>query len=173
MLAAGAGLVTLGSSTPAWVAEESARAVGGVDVAEVAEVSGLEIRPELLIVGLALLLLAVPIGATSGVRHRVIGFVVAGIGLAGVVLAAAGIYAATTIAGQLRPAAWWTVIGCVAGFMSGVLALRQPARAALLPTRFDLNTPDIGSESAAPNGSRTPNAEPAPVDEWHLAADDD
>ncbi len=166
-------MLTLGSSTPAWVAEESARAVGGVDVADVAEVSGLEIRPELLIVGLALLILAVPIGATSGAWRRGIGFVVMGIGLAGVLLAVSGIYAANTIDGQLRPAAWWTVIGCVAGFMSGVFVLRQPARAALLPTRFDLDTPDIGSESAAPNGSRTHNAEAAPVDEWHLAADDD
>lgn len=158
VLGAVAGLVVLGATTAAWVTRREVGDIGGVAVEQVTTVSGAEVQPALMLVGLVLVLAAVAVAFVAGRPRRVLGAVAATAGLVGVVLAVLGAVEASTRDGALQPAAWWAVAGSVLGVAAGAVALRRPERRAALPARFDLD-------------ARPGDGAGEPVDEWNLAAE--
>lgn len=173
MGAALAGLVTLAATTADWFVDTGARQVGGIPIAQLESITGAELRPGLMLIGLVLLLAAVPIGVARGRLKRVVGAAVAVIGVVGAGLTLATVFGAADVPGALQSSVWVALAGSLAGAASGLLAVGRPHRGATLPARFD-----VGSQSGAghlPGDVEPPAAKPdrgAPEDEWEMAADE-
>jgi hypothetical protein len=153
-----AGLIVLGGTTAGWVVDSATREVGGLDVPQVATVSGAELQPALVVVGLALLLSGAPLGVTTGVVRRIFGVVVMVTAVAGAGWAVVGAVRAAELPGTLQPSVWLTAVGTVVGFFAGLLAMSRPQRRASLPDRFDIDAPPLDEDRE--------------LDEWDLAVDD-
>ena len=153
-----AGLTVLGATTAGWVVDTVTRQVGGLEVPEVAVMTGAEIQPQLIVVGLVLLLSAVPLAVAKGRLRRLIGVFVGVVALVGMVLAVAGIVRAAELRGVLQASAWWALTGTGAGLVAGLFAAARTGRPASLPNRFEID----GREGA----------EDPQRDEWNLAVED-
>lgn len=175
ILAAAAGLVVLGATTAAWLVEDTTAEVGGVAVTQVTTVTGAQLRPGLMLVGLMFVLAALAVGLLKGSLRRLVGVALVVAGAGGVALGIAGLLGARDLPGTLQPAPWWALTGSVLGAASGWLALRRPDRWASLPARFDLDADDAvdgaqqGEPAPAPGAGA--HRQPDPTGEWDWAVD--
>lgn len=172
LVSAVAGLAVLAGATARWVVEAGSRQVGGVDIAEVSGVTGVQLRPELLLTGVVLVAAAVPLGLLRGRARRGVGALTGVVGVAGAALTVATLVDAAALPGELQPSGWLVLAGSLLGAVAGWLALRRPDRSASLPPRFDLDDRDGPVERSAvadPSGDLGPRDS---ADEWTLAADE-
>jgi hypothetical protein len=123
-----AGLVLLLAAAAAWIAGEDAREVGGVLVTEPVATSGTQFAPTAVVFGLAGLLGGVGLGALRGPARRVAGVGVAGVALGSIAVLAVGIGRAMDAEGVLTPAPYFALAAAAGLLVSGVAALRAPAR---------------------------------------------
>ena len=172
LVSAAAGLAILAGATARWVVETGSRQVGGVDIAEVSGVTGVQLRPELLLTGVVLIAAAVPLGLLRGRARRAVGALTGVVGIAGAALTVATLVDAATRPGEVQPSGWVVLAGCVVGAAAGWLAVRRPHRSASLPARFDLEERGASPER---RDLAHPSGDPGrrePADEWTLATDE-
>lgn len=177
VLTAVAGLVVLGAATAAWVVERGTTEIGGVEVAEVTGVTGAELQPGLMLVGLVLVIASLGVGLAGGALRRALGALVLVTGTVGAALSVAGTIRAAELAGVLQAAAWWSLAGAALAVAAGALAVRRPDRRATLPARFDIDPAATGPGDPHPPRSARRGEPEGPVetepDEWDLAVEPD
>lgn len=148
ILAAVAGLVVLGAATAPWVVEATTSEVGGVAVERTTAVTGAQLRPGLMMVGLLFVLGALAVGLLRGGPRRLVGVIVVVAGIGGAALSVAGLLQAGERPGTLQAAPWWALVGSALGAAAGWLARRRPDRRASLPARYDLDGADRARDPA-------------------------
>jgi hypothetical protein len=162
VLAVVGGLSVAGGTAAAWVRLEEQREIGGVPVAEVEAVGGLELAPALLPVGLVAAIAGLALLAARGRLQQAVAALVLLAGVASAALLAAGL-AETPPEGTLAAGPAFSGLGALALAAAGGLGLR-PASPATLPARYDLDAEEGDDEW------RLASAED---DEWPLAGTED
>lgn len=155
VLAVFGGLLVVGATSAQWVEVEQVREVGGVELTEAEGIPGVELAPRAVPAGV--------LGAGAGLvltvarrrARRPVGLLVLAAGAAAAVLAGTGTVAAIGEPGALTPAPGLAVTGAAGLVAAGTIALRRPAPAPVLGSRYSVEA----STGAAD-------------DEWGLASDE-
>ena len=173
-LATASGLALLGAATAEWAVATVERDVSGVVVPERIATTGAELEPALLVVGLVVLVAAVPLAVTRGALRRGVAFGVAAAGAAATVVSVRATLQAGDVPGRLQPVvgiAYLAAIGAVVAGALGAGRARRPAPRTDPPAPPGPPVPPEQPASPSSGSGRRPTSEP--VDEWALAVDDE
>lgn len=148
------GLVLAGGGSAEWVREEAVRDVAGVPLDEVITTPGTEVAPEVLAIGMAALLLALPLLVVRRSGRRWLGMFVMVTGVAAAIIVALRTIAAAGVPGDLAAGPAVAALGALMVVAGGLATLRTPAARPGLPSRYSIDEEEAPSEA----------------DEWHAAS---
>lgn len=150
------GLVLVGATSGDWVAAETVRDVGGVELVAPQGTPGLELAAQGVATGVLAALAGLALAVARGRGRRLIGGLLLLTGLAAGAVVIIGVTRALAEPGHLTPAPWIALGGAVTIGAAGILAWRRPSPQPVLGERYTLE----GDEAADDR-------------EWRLASGED
>jgi len=149
------GVTVVVATAAGWLTREETRSVGGVELGEAVSVSGTEVAPALVTLGLIAIGLAVIVAILPGLLRRVAGLALVGLGVASTVTAVMTGFVQLDLAGAQRtPAAAFAAFGGLVVAAAGYFATR-PAPVARGASRYDVDADKRHADT-----------------EWEMAADE-
>lgn len=155
-LAVVGGLLLVGATSGNWVAAETVRDVGGVELVAPQGTPGLELAAQGVGAGVLAALAGLALAVARGRGRRLIGGLLLLTGLVAGGVVVLGVSRGLAEPGQLTPAPWIALGGAAIIGAAGIVALRRPSPPPVLGERYTLE----GDEAADDR-------------EWRLASSED
>lgn len=155
-LAVVGGLVLVGATSGNWVAAETVRDVGGVELVAPQGTPGLELAAQGVAAGVLAALAGLALAIARGRGRRLVGALLLVTGVAAGAVVTIGIFRGLAEPGQLTPAPWIALGSAVTIGAAGVVAWRRPSPPPVLGERYTLEADEAADDR-----------------EWRLASSED
>lgn len=145
------GLLLVAAASGDWVTLEEVRAIGGVPLVEEQGTAGIELAPQAVAIGVLAAALGLALIVVRGRGRRLLGLLLAAVGVLGAASVAVGTVRAMSEPGHVAAAPWVAAGGSAVVLAAGLVAWRQPPPRPVLSARYSIDSdePEDGEWGAA------------------------